>query len=232
VIVMADHSQVPIEHTIALQDELAELEVLKPARSATRSPQQDSRIAVCPSQRAAMVYLLAGARRGALRSDVIRGCLQIDGVDLVMWLESDGDGNPLQAVIARPSVGELRFAPGGDVRDARDASWSVAGDLSVLSAELEDGRISTPVYPDALARVWAALACEASGEVLLSAAPGYEFLDWGRRAHVGGGSHGSLHASDSLGALITCGVRTPQPLPAQWAIRDVAPLIADHFGLL
>ena len=231
VIVMADHSQVPIEHTIALQDELAELEVLKPARSATRSPQRDSRIAVCPSQRAAMVYLLTQERRQALRSDVIRGCLQIDGVDLVMWLESDSDGIPLQAVIARPSVGELRFAPGGEVRDAREAAWSIAGDLSVLSADLENGRISTPTYPDALARVWAALVCEASGEVLLSAAPGYEFLDWGRQAHVGGGSHGSLHASDSLGALIMCGVKTAQPPPAQWAIRDVTPLIAEHFGL-
>jgi hypothetical protein len=152
-------------------------------------------------------------------------------VDLVMWLESDSDGIPLQAVIARPSVGELRFAPGGEVRDAREAAWSIAGDLSVLSADLENGRISTPTYPDALARVWAALVCEASGEVLLSAAPGYEFLDWGRQAHVGGGSHGSLHASDSLGALIMCGVKTAQPPPAQWAIRDVTPLIAEHFGL-
>jgi predicted AlkP superfamily pyrophosphatase or phosphodiesterase len=234
VIVMADHSQVPIEHTIALQDELAELEVLAPTRSArqsARSAQSESRIAVCPSQRAAMVYLLAAGRRQALRSDVIRHCLQVDGVDLVMWLESDGEGNPLQAVVARPSVGELRFAPGGEVRDAREARWSVAGDLSVLSARLEDDRIEMPVYPDALARVWAALTCESSGEVLLSAAPGYEFLDWGRRAHIGGGSHGSLHASDSLGALIMCGLRTPQRPPSQWAIRDVQPLIAAHFGL-
>ena len=50
------------------------------------------------------------------------------------------------------------------------------------------------------------LTCPTSGEVLLSAAPGYEFIDWGRQAHVGGGSHGSLHACDSLGALVVCGV--------------------------
>ena len=67
--------------------------------------------------------------------------------------------------------------------------------------------------------------------MLLSAAPGYEFLDWGRQAHVGGGSHGSLHASDSLGALITCGVQLGSTEPAQWAIRDVAPLVLGHFGL-
>ena len=64
----------------------------------------------------------------------------------------------------------------------------------------------TPEYPDALARLWSALTCPTSGEVLLSASPGYEFLDWGRQAHVGGGSHGSLRGEDSLGALVLCGV--------------------------
>jgi hypothetical protein len=88
----------------------------------------------------------------------------------------------------------------------------------------------SPGYPDALARVWASLTCPTSGEVLLSAAPGYEFLDWGGAAHVGGGSHGSLHASDSLGALVLCGVE-PAEEPAQWAIRDIAPLVRGHFGL-
>jgi hypothetical protein len=65
--------------------------------------------------------------------------------------------------------------------------------------------------------------------VLLSADDGYEFVDWGRQAHVGGGSHGSLHASDSLGALLTCGVELPHPEPAQWAIRDLAPIAVAHF---
>ena len=41
--------------------------------------------------------------------------------------------------------------------------------------------------------------------MLLSAAPGYEFVDWGGSDHVGGGGHGSLHRSDSLGALLWCG---------------------------
>ena len=68
--------------------------------------------------------------------------------------------------------------------------------------------------------------------MLLSAAPGYEFLDWGGQAHVGGGSHGSLHAVDSLGALVLCGVElAAHSEPAQWAIRDVAPLVLAHFGL-
>jgi hypothetical protein len=178
-----------------------------------------------------MVYVLTEHRHQELRSDTIRRALQIDGVDLVMWLERDPYGEPQQAVVARPAVGELRFAPGGDIRDARRARWSLVGDISVISAELNSGILSTPVYPDALARVWSALLCETSGDVLLSAAPGYEFVDWGGAAHVGGGSHGSLHASDSLGALVLCGVEPPVGVHPQWAIRDVAPIIERHFGV-
>jgi predicted AlkP superfamily pyrophosphatase or phosphodiesterase len=223
-IVMADHSQAPVTATIDLQGELAELEVLAPGR-----PGRPARIAVCPSQRAAMVYVLDEHRRSTLRSSVIRRCLQLDGIDLVMWMVLDPNDVPLEAVIARPSVGELRFAPEGDVSDARGRSWSVQGTLDVLRASLRDGSLQTPDYPDALARVWSALMCPTSGDVLLSALPGYEFVDWGRQAHVGGGSHGSLHACDSLGALILCGVDLPTVEPEQWAIRDVAALIGHHF---
>ena len=58
VIAMADHSQAEITGTIALQDELAELGVLGPDRSPSGSRSQEPRIAVCPSQRAAMVSRL------------------------------------------------------------------------------------------------------------------------------------------------------------------------------
>src|ERR1700730_7707905 len=58
VIAMADHSQAPITGTIALQDELSELGVLAPAKSSSSSRAEQPRIAVCPSQRAAMVYAL------------------------------------------------------------------------------------------------------------------------------------------------------------------------------
>ncbi len=238
VIVMADHSQAAVSDTIALQDELGELGVLEPARTRNslparlpgRSAREEARIAVCPSQRAASVYVLSEHRRSTLRSSVVRRSLQIDGVDLVMWLQRDPEGSPREGVIARPSVGELHFAPEGEVRDPRGQRWSIDGEPAVLEGSLRDGLLRTPAYPDALSRVWSALTCPTSGDVLLSAAPGYEFLDWGRQAHVGGGSHGSLHASDSLGALVLCGVEPAQE-PAQWAIRDVAALVTGHFGL-
>jgi predicted AlkP superfamily pyrophosphatase or phosphodiesterase len=226
-VVMADHSQAPVGHTVALQDALAELGVLEPVH---RTRQQSARIAVCPTSRAAMVYVLGERRHHELRSDVVRRALQLDGVELVAWLECDAHDAPAEGVLARPSVGELRFCPGGPVSDAREGRWSVEGELSVLAATVRDGVLYSPEHPDALARLWSALTCPTSGEVLLSASPGYEFLDWGRQAHVGGGSHGSLRGEDSLGALILCGVGAGDG-PAQWSIRDVAPLILGHFGL-
>jgi predicted AlkP superfamily pyrophosphatase or phosphodiesterase len=231
VIVMADHSQAPVTDTIALQDALDELGVLPPGRAAEQSSAETPQIAVCPSQRGAMVYALREASRDAMRASVATRALAIDGVELVIWLERDAHDAPREAVISSPAHGELRFRPGGPVLDPRGLAWSVEGALAVLGGAVRDGCLLTPEYPDALARVWSAVTCPSSGEVLLSAAPGWEFIDWGGKAHVGGGSHGSLHASDSLGALLLCGVEGPEREPEQWAIRDVAPLILSHFGL-
>jgi hypothetical protein len=231
VIAMADHSQVPVTDTIALQDELADLGVLGPSRSSGNSSGEEPRIAVCPSQRAAMVYALHEPERDAMRASVVTRALAVDGIEHVMWLARDAHESPSEGIISSPTRGELRFRPGGPVEDPRGVRWSVDGALAVIDATVRDGRLETPSYPDALARVWSALTCPTSGEVLLSAAPGYEFIDWGRQAHVGGGSHGSLHASDSLGALVMCGVAPPPSEPAQWAIRDLAPIVLRHFGL-
>jgi predicted AlkP superfamily pyrophosphatase or phosphodiesterase len=231
VIAMADHSQAPVTATIALQDELAELGVLAPTRPSADASRGEAQVAVCPSQRAAMVYALHASERDAMRASVVTRALAIDGVDLVMWLERDAHEAPREAVLASPVHGELRFHPGGPVHDLRGLAWSVEGALAALDGRVQGDELLTPAYPDALARVWSALTCPSSGEVLLSAAPGYEFLDWGRQAHLGGGSHGSLHASDSLGALVLCGVESPDPEPSQWAIRDVAALVLRHFGL-
>jgi Type I phosphodiesterase / nucleotide pyrophosphatase len=231
VIAMADHSQVAVTDTIALQDELADLGVLGPSRSSGSSSGEEPRIAVCPSQRAAMVYALHEPERDAMRASVATRALAIEGIEHVIWLARDAHDVPSEGIISSPTSGELRFRPGGPVEDPRGVSWSVEGALAVIDGNVRDGRLETPTYPDALARVWSALTCPTSGEVLLSAAPGYEFIDWGRQAHVGGGSHGSLHASDSLGALVMCGVAPPAAEPAQWAIRDVAPIVLGHFGL-
>jgi hypothetical protein len=215
VIVVADHSHAAVERAVSLADEFSQFAVLQPGDP---DPER-AQIALCPAQRSAMIYLFDDDIRAA----VIAQARTITGVDLVMWREG-GD-----AVIAGEH-GVLRFTPGDDVADPRGLRWHVSGDVAVLGARIEDGVLRSEQYPDALCRVWDALACPTSGEILLSAAPAYEFTDWGGAHHVGGGSHGSLHASDSLAPLICWGLEH-QPQREQWSIRDVAGLVTGHFGL-
>jgi hypothetical protein len=102
----------------------------------------------------------------------------------------------------------------------------------VLDLAAADGALADGDYPDALGRLWSALACPRAGDAVLSATPGYEFVDWGGSHHENGGSHGSLHRCDSLGVLLACGVDGAAPHPAQPHLRDVAPMIERHFGLV
>ena len=86
-------------------------------------------------------------------------------------------------------------------------------------------------YPDALARSWAALANPNAGEVLVSAAEGFEFTDLGGGHHVGGGSHGSLVTGDTEVPLLTVGVGDGSDSERSMSIVDVAPLILAHFDV-
>ncbi len=240
VIVVADHSHAPVEQTIAFRDAFAPFDVLPPSGRGA----DQARIALCPSQRSAQLYVLADdpAARMPLVQELTTTALGTEGVDLVMWLDR---GRPAQGVISGAS-GTLRFSPAGAgasgaegspdavlVRDARGGRWNLEGDRAVLAATVQDGELLTPAYPDALARVWAALTCTTSGDVLLSAAPGWEFPDWGDQHHIGGGSHGSLHATDSLGALVFHGVQPPpeRARDGAWSIRDITPMILAHFAM-
>ena len=226
VIVTSDHSQALVAERIRLDLALDGFHIASP--SAARSV--GAELALSPSQRSAMVYALDLERRHELVRGVVEAVGDIQGVDLVMWLRDRDGSAAVEAVIRAPGGSELRFAPGGEVSDARGEHWSVEGDLGVLAARVEEGLLLSPDYPNALARVWSALRCENAGDVLLSAAPGYEFVDWGGADHVGGGSHGSLHRSDSLGALLWCGTgpdtRAANP---QWSLADIAPMIREHY---
>ena len=112
-----------------------------------------------------------------------------------------------------PAVDALLYLEGGEPVVRR-------GGLDVPLAELE--------YPDAEVRVRAALANPNAGDVLVSAAAGYEFRDLGGGHHAGGGSHGSLLAGDSTVPVIAVGFEDPAP---PGSIVDVAPLVLRQFGV-
>jgi hypothetical protein len=222
-IVMADHSHSHIERRIDLKGPFADWRVLPPSGAGARHAE----LALCPAQRSAMLYLLLESPERALPRAVATA-REIEGVDLVMWWEDGRAGGRARIGGQR---GELSFCPGKDVADARGRRWSIDGELDTLLATIENGTLHCEHYPDGLARVWAAMSCPTSGDVLLSAEPAYEFPDWGNRAHVRGGSHGSLHRVDSLGALLFCGVEAPpERADGNWSIADIAPMILRHFA--
>jgi predicted AlkP superfamily pyrophosphatase or phosphodiesterase len=220
IVVMSDHSQIAVVDEINLADVLADYRLLLPA--APDDPAAE--IAICPSQRSAQVYVLDPDRRDQLAPRIAHDLRKVDGADITMYL----NGAEAVALSAR---GELRFAPGDSLDDGRGGRWDIEGDAETLGLTSDDGRAISVPYPDVLERVWSALHCPFAGDVLVSAGGGYEFSDWGGVAHVGGGSHGSLHRGDSLGVLLYSGTG-PSEIPSQWRIRDVTPMILDHFQVL
>jgi Type I phosphodiesterase / nucleotide pyrophosphatase len=239
-ILLADHSQTAVHRGLPLAELLgSEWSVLQPSEERPELAQ----LAVSPTGRAAHVYLLAGEGERAEPTEVTARLGVIEGIDLICRLEG-ADGVPLPrespgmpfagdewAVVERRD-GALRFRPGGEVGDLRGGSWEVAGDLAALEASIEDGRLSSETYPDPLARVWSALASPHAGDFVVSLAPGFEAVDWGGVSHAGGGSHGALHAGDSLGPLLFVGCGPDSAAEReQWTLRDVAPIVLEHFGV-
>ena len=127
------------------------------------------------------------------------------------------DGNPTAEVVlyredseavARRDGEELRFAPAPN-------GWATSGDESLLD------------QPDALERAWCALANPNAGELIVSPPPGVELADLAGRSHLGGGSHGSLEAGDSVVPVLTVGLG--EALPRR--IVDIVPVAMKHFGV-
>ncbi len=109
---------------------------------------------------------------------------------------------------ADPAAGIVCFRENGGLVVRCDGDEDVA-----LLDEMPAGR----------ERVTAAVGNPNAGDVLVSAAPGYEFVDLAGRHHLGGGSHGSLEAADSEVPMLTVGLGEPPS-----SITGVKQLIVDH----
>jgi hypothetical protein len=97
-----------------------------------------------------------------------------------------------------------------------------------LTLDIDGGCVNSPDYPNPFERIAGALDARNSGDLWLTARPGCEFEVPGGKPHVGGGSHGALHALDSLSPLIaTVPIRLPRALRSV----DVAPLCMEALGL-
>jgi predicted AlkP superfamily pyrophosphatase or phosphodiesterase len=109
---------------------------------------------------------------------------------------------------------------------AVDVTLRRAGDEVLARRDGEDEPVEKLEHPDAARRASSALANPNAGELLVSAAEGWELADLGGRHHAGGGSHGSLVAGDSLVPVLTVGLEAEVN-----RITDVAPFVLGHFGV-
>lgn len=253
-ILLADHAHTAVDHELPLAGALAERwSVLRPSEDESGD---SASLAVGPSGRAAHVYRLDD--NGPSGDEIDQALAEIEGVDLRCSLVDDGGhfvdrtvpaGPPKGAAWAsiKGTGGRLLFRPlpaegaaGGrgesgtsEVRDRSGRAWQLRGDLDAIAGEVEGDVIDSSEYPDPLARVWSALLNPNAGDIVVSVATGYECVDWGGATHVGGGSHGSLQAGDSLGPLlfVGCGPESAAERD-QWSLRDVAPVIKDFFGVV
>jgi predicted AlkP superfamily pyrophosphatase or phosphodiesterase len=145
--------------------------------------------------------------------------------------------------VARLTVGDdLVTASNRAAMVYTDAPRSVAERLDAepsagIVVWREDGRVVArhdgdedpallDAVPDGPARAAAALANPNAGDVLVSAASGWEFLDLAGRHHLGGGSHGSLETADSEVPMLSIGLGAP---PA--SIVGVKAAISRHFAV-
>jgi Type I phosphodiesterase / nucleotide pyrophosphatase len=109
---------------------------------------------------------------------------------------------------------------------AVDVTLRREGDDVVARRDGADAPVEKLEHPDAAWRGRSALANPNAGELLVSAAEGWELADLGGRHHVGGGSHGSLLAGDTLVPVVTVGLKAEVR-----RITDVAPAVLAHFGV-
>ena len=232
VIITSDHGHCEVlddadRATIHLDKALGEFK-----QAALGQPWTDGdEMMICPNMRATQVYLRHHDGGSLLR--VVERALADRRVDHAFW-RTDAGGGAATAYAARNASGQLEFWRGTDgsqhAKDAFGVSWSWRGELNVLDARNEDGLLVWNDYPNAFERIAGALDAPNSGAVWFTARPGCEFEVPGGKAHVGGASHGGLHALESLCPFLIAGP-TRVKLPRHMRSIDIAPLCLELLGV-
>jgi arylsulfatase A-like enzyme len=191
----------------------------------------DDEIMICPNMRSAQVYVHKDD--ASVLPRVVDRALHDRRVEHVLWCKGKSAAGD-RCYTAASARGHLDFWRGESgpqhANDAFGTAWSWRGDLQVLDARVEDGRLVWSEYPNAFERLAGVLDAPNSGTLWLTARPGSEFEVPGSKTHLGGGSHGGLHALESMCPLIVAGPRTVN-LPREIRSVDIAPLCLELLGM-
>lgn len=190
-------------------------------------------VLICPNMRAAQLYVHEPTDARVNR--VVAALVAEPRVDQVLWCTAlTNPGRSGYSVATSRGRLELWRGTGGERRVARDqfgTVWAWRGDLDVLGIERQGSELWCRDYPNILERMAGALDSRHSGEIWVTAKPGCEFDVPGGKAHVGGASHGGLHALESTSLLIVAG--GPHRIDRTRPFRsvDIAPLCARVLGV-
>jgi hypothetical protein len=188
-------------------------------------------IMICPNMRAAQIYVQNPTPVSIDR--LVRAALADPRVDLALWHRRiTAAGSQAYVVESRRGRFEFSRSAGLDraTRDAFGNVWNWRGELGVLGLDFVDDVLESSEYPNPLERIAGVLDHRSSGDLWLTAEPGCEFEVSGGIGHAGGGSHGALHALDSLSPVIIGGAGARE-LPRHMRSVDIAPLCMELLGL-
>ena len=228
VIVCSDHSQSLVEH---------EIDLLRRVRGLRRAAAGDARRRGRRDRALPGLALGAGLRarpRAPRRAAAARSsarCSALEGVDLVMRLTGHPDGEAVDPASADGERGELRFAPRGDaVGPARRGAGASRATSPCSGLEERDG-VVTPRATRTRSGA-RGTRCAAAPRATCSSRPrpATSSSTGAAPRHVGGGSHGSLHANDSLGALLWCGTGPTPTRASSGRCATSRPMVDEHFG--
>ena len=148
-------------------------------------------------------------------------------VDRVARLDVGDDMLTASNRAAMIYTGEPRRA--AERLDTQEAAGIVVfreGDRVVARRDGDEDDSILDAVPDGRLRAAAALGNPNAGEVLVSAAPGWEFYDLAGRHHLGGGSHGSLEPEDSIVPMLSIGLGPPPE-----SIAGIKNAVVRHFAV-
>ena len=198
-----------------------------------RAWKKTDEIMICPNMRAAQIYLQRP--RPDIARRIVDDLLKDPRVDLALWRSSLIEpGATGYTVAGRRGVLSFERSTGGhaagSVADDAGTLWNWRGEHGTLDIETSDGRVRFNLHPNAFERIAGVLDLDKAGEIWVTATPGCEFQVPGGDAHVGGASHGALHALDSYSPVIVAGPSRVS-LPRHMRSVDVAPLCMEWLGI-
>jgi predicted AlkP superfamily pyrophosphatase or phosphodiesterase len=202
-ILTGDHGQTIIgespDHNIHLEKILSGMKIAGYGESV----KPDDEMVIANNERMTYVYPLK-ENVGSRAVDILS---QDPRIDIVGWKEDNW-----VHVRSGSKEGDIKFTRNGPWVDVYGNNWHIEGNFDLLDIErTSHGSIQFGDYPDVLSRLFTALYSQDVPLIACSAKPGYEFKSAYAPTHLGGGSHGSLHKTDSTIPLIITGTSENYP---------------------